>query len=174
MRILKHFKPDRECVLFEGDCLELLKKIPDATVDLTLTSPPYCIGKAYENTTKIADFIQTHKKILPEIVRVTRPGGSICWQVGYHAKNGAITPLDYYVHEIMSQIDDIKLRNRIIWTYGFGYNSQKRFSGRHEVVLWYTKGDDYHFDLDSVRVPQKYPGKTHYKGSKKGQVQHAI
>jgi adenine-specific DNA-methyltransferase len=41
-------------------------------------------------------------------------------------------------------------------------------SGRHETVLWFTKGDNYHFDLDSIRVPQKYPGKKHYKGEKKG------
>jgi adenine-specific DNA-methyltransferase len=61
------------------------------------------------------------------------------------------------------------LRNRIIRTFGHGVHASRRFSGRHETILWYTKGHNYHFDLDAVRVPQKYPGKRHYKGSKKGE-----
>ena len=107
--------------------------------------------------------------ILPEIVRVTKIGGSICWQVGYHVMSGVVIPLDYLVHTRMTGEADVQLRNRIIWTYGHGEHAKRRFSGRHEVILWYTKGDNYYFDLDSVRVRQKYPGKTHYKGLKRGQ-----
>ena len=47
---------------------------------------------------------------------------------------------------------------------------KNRFSGRHETLLWFTKTDEYKFNLDSVRVPQKYPNKKHYKGEKKGQL----
>ena len=64
----------------------------------------------------------------------------------------------------------LSLRNRIIWTFGHGLNSTQRFSGRHETILWFTKGDDYTFDLDSIRIPQKYPGKRSYKGPNKGQL----
>ena len=168
MRIYKHHEDDRRYVLFEGDYARLLNEIPDEAINLTVTSPPYCMGKAYEKTTRVDDFAAMHEAILPEIVRVTAPGGSICWQVGYHVKNGSITPLDFLVHQVMSGIDDMNLRNRIIWRFGFGLNATKRFSGRHEVILWYTKGPHNHFDLDSVRVPQKYPGKTHYRGKKRG------
>ena len=54
----------------------------------------------------------------------------------------------------------LTLRNRIIWTFGHGLNSTNRFSGRHEVILWFTKGEQKIFNLDEVRVPQKYPGKS--------------
>ena len=63
----------------------------------------------------------------------------------------------------------LKLRNRIIWQFGHGLHSSKRFSGRYETILWFTKGDEYTFNLDSVRVPSKYPGKKYFKGPKKGE-----
>lgn len=143
--------------------------MPDGCIDLTITSPPYCIGKEYESSRSIEDFIATHKIILPEIARITRDGGSICWQVGYHVTQQSAYPLDYPVFSILSAIKDIALRNRIVWTFGFGMHQSTRFSGRHEVVLWFTKGPKYFFDLDAVRAPQKYPGKRRYKGPLKGE-----
>lgn len=156
-------------VLFIGDCMELMHQLPDACVDVTVTSPPYCMGKEYETSISVEDFIKIHKAVLPEIVRITRKGGSICWQVGYHAMNQSVYPLDYAVFSIMKEFDGIVLRNRIVWTFGHGQHGKTRFSGRHEMILWFTKGPDYHFDLDAVRVPQKYPGKRHYKGPRKGE-----
>ncbi|HSH38931.1 MAG TPA: site-specific DNA-methyltransferase [Chthoniobacterales bacterium] len=135
---------------------------------MTLTSPPYCIGKSYEDKTKAAEFVTDHETVLPEIVRVTKPGGSICWQVGYHVADGIVTPLDYVVYAILSKFPEIHLRNRIIWTFGHGLHSTDRFSGRHETILWFTKGETRVFNLDKVRVRQKYPGKKHYKGPHKG------
>lgn len=156
--------------LYNGDCINLLRKLPDASVDLTVTSPPYCMGKEYEDGNDIASFIEAHEKIFPEIVRITKPGGSICWQVGFHVLSGAVTPLDYLVHQLLSKFEGIHLRNRVIWTFGHGLHCANRFSGRYEVVMWYTKGDEYHFDLDAVRVRQKYPGKRANKGPNKGQL----
>ena len=156
-------------VLFVGDCRELIRNMPDKCVDVTITSPPYCMGKEYEKSLSVEDFIAAHKIILPEIVRITRDGGSICWQVGYHVSNRSAYPLDYPVFSILSSVKDVTLRNRIIWTFGHGLHGKVRFSGRHETVLWFTKGSDYHFDLEAVRVPQKYPGKRHYKGPRKGE-----
>lgn len=149
--------------------MELISSIPDDSIELTVTSPPYCMGKEYETSYSVDDFIAAHTRILPEIVRVTRPGGSICWQVGYHVENQQCFPLDYFVFDIMRNHPEIKLRNRIVWTYGHGLHHTRRFSGRHETVLWLTKGSGYYFDLDAVRVPQKYPGKRHYKGDRKGE-----
>lgn len=157
-------------VLFSGDCTSLIKEIPDGSLDLTVTSPNYCMGKEYENSTSIEDFVRAHEILLPQIVRVTRDGGSICWQVGYHVKEKRVYPLDYAIFAVFQTLKDVVLRNRIVWTFGHGLHSSKRFSGRHEVVLWFTKGTgDYYFDLDAVRVPQKYPGKRHYKGPNKGE-----
>lgn len=155
--------------IFQGDCNDLLPHIPDTSVALTITSPPYCMGKEYESGNRISNFIDGHEKILPEIARITRPGGSICWQVGYWVKDNEIVPLDYLVYEIMKRLPGIKLRNRAIWTFGSGLHCSKRFSGRHEVILWFTKGDGYWFDLDAIRVAQKYPGKKASKGPKRGQ-----
>lgn len=156
-------------VLHNADCMDVLASMKDESVDLTVTSPPYCLGKPYESTKDVADFSSFHKKILPEIARVTKPGGSICWQVGSHVQNRTVTPLDFLVYEICRDIEGLVLRNRIIWTYGHGLNETQRFTGRHETILWFTKGDNYTFNLDAIRVPQKYPGKKYYKGPNKGQ-----
>lgn len=154
--------------LYSGDCAELLRDMPDNSVSLTLTSPPYCIGKAYEDKRKAEDFVKDHETILPEIVRVTKKGGSICWQVGYHVSSGVVTPLDFIVFQILSKFPEIRLRNRVVWTFGHGLHDPNRFCGRHETLLWFTKGAEYTFNLDAVRVPQKYPGKKGYKGKNKG------
>lgn len=156
-------------VLHLGDCIKLLRKLPSESVDLTVTSPPYCMGKEYERTDRLNHFVEAHWKILPEIIRVTKAGGSVCWQVGYHSRKGILTPLDFVMHDLMKRWPEMILRNRIVWTFGHGMHGNNRFCGRHETILWYTKGGDYKFNLDSVRVPQKYPGKRHYKGPKKGE-----
>ena len=61
------------------------------------------------------------------------------------------------------------MRNRIIWHFEHGLHCSKRFSGRYETIVWFTKSDKYVFNLDPVRVPQKYPGKKYFKGPKAGQ-----
>lgn len=160
-----------DAALLNDDCRKLLAAIPDDSVSLTVTSPPYCMGKAYEPGYTVEDFIVAHAEILPEILRVTRPGGSICWQVGYHVDRNALMPLDYLVFDAMRQLKPAPvLRNRIIWTFGHGHHCPRRFSGRHETLLWFTKGDNYLFNLDAVRVPQKYPGKRANKGPQKGEL----
>ncbi len=176
-KISTAFSIDNDVTLYNGDCLELLKSMPDGVVDLVVTSPPYCMGKSYEDPKDdLETFYRKHSELLPEIYRVLKDGGSMCWQVGYHVKNNIVTPLDFMVHEVIRHHEDktiaenLILRNRVVWTFGHGYNAPHRFSGRHEVIMWYTKGKDYAFDLDSVRVPQKYPGKRHYKGEKKGEL----
>lgn len=176
MRIYRRYDQNKEIILYKGNCLDILKKIPDESIDLIVTSPPYCMKKAYENPTDdINTFKEVHKMIFPEIYRILKKGGSICWQVGYHVNDAQTFPLDYVVYDIFTQNNDkisypLILRNRIIWTFGHGLNSTKRFSGRHETILWFTKGNEYKFNLDDVRVPQKYPGKRFYKGPNKGKI----
>lgn len=167
----------RATVLYRGDCSKLIAKMPDNSVDLTVTSPPYCIGKEYDQSRSVDDFIADQGRILPEVVRITKPGGSICWQVGYHMSSSSSKPtrrrvaypLDFAVFKILHAISGVALRNRLVWTFGHGTHALHRFSGRHETIMWFTKGEDYFFDLDGVREPQKYPGKKNYKGPRKGQ-----
>ena len=175
MRIYKKYKKGNKVTLFNGDCLELLKNMPDESVDLIVTSPPYCIGKAYEDPhDDIETFKQQHINIFNDMYRVLKTGGSVCWQVGYHVSDKCIVPLDYIIYELFTSLSKdicapLILRNRIIWTFGHGLNSTNRFSGRHEVILWFTKGEQTIFNLDDIRVPQKYPGKRSYKGPHKGE-----
>lgn len=176
MILQSSYKKENECTLYHGDCFDLLQAIGEEEVDLVVSSPPYCIGKSYEKPDDdISTFIEMHKKLFPELLRVLKQGGSICWQVGYYSDTQEIIPLDFVVYDIVkNQLPDelqkaLVLKNRIVWTFGHGLNAKKKFSGRHETILWFTKGKECEFDLDSVRVPQKYPGKKYYKGPKKGQ-----
>lgn len=157
-------------VIFHGDCVELLSELPEQSVDLIVSSPPYCMGKDYEETDDVDVFIKSHQAIFPLLIDALKDGGSLCWQVGFHAKEGLVTPLDYLVYDCLRSFPEMKLRNRIIWTFGHGLHCTNRFSGRHETILWFTKGHDYRFDLDAVRVEQKYPGKRYASGPKKGQL----
>lgn len=176
MRIYKKYKESNQVTLYNGDCIELLRRLPDESVDLVITSPPYCIGKAYEDPhNDIKTFRTQHVNIFDELYRVVKPGGSVCWQVGYHISDKCIIPLDCIVYDIFTSLSEDReypfiLRNRIIWTFGHGLNSTKRFSGRHETIMWFTKGEQTMFNLDAVRVPQKYPGKRSYRGPNKGQL----
>jgi adenine-specific DNA-methyltransferase len=154
--------------IFTQDAFRFLADLKPKSVDLVVSSPPYFMGKSYDSSNSVADFLAVHEKLLAALIRVLKPGGSICWQVGHHVRNNIEIPLDALVYSVFAKSGKLKLRNRIIWTFGHGEHCGKRFSGRHETVLWFTKGSRYYFNLDSVRVPQKYPGKRHYKGPKRG------
>ena len=176
MYISNSFSIKNECTFLCGDCFSLLDEIPDSSVDLVITSPPYCIGKSYENKSDDLEvFRQRHLDIFPQIVRILKDGGSMCWQVCYHVHDNCITPLDFFVYDCVVNNPDpavsqaLVLRNRIVWTFGHGLNTRNRFSGRYETIMWFTKGNNYCFNLDAVRIPQKYPGKKYYKGKKKGE-----
>jgi adenine-specific DNA-methyltransferase len=168
-RVYKRFSESHVATLILGDCTKTLQKIPACSVDLIVSSPPYCIGKSYDSSINTDSFVDQHRIIAPILTRLLKPGGSLCWQTGYHTNGKGLTPLDFLAHGEFSQQHELRLQNRIIWVYGHGPHCRKRFSGRHETVLWYSKGEPT-FDLDPVRVPQKYPGKRHYKGDKKGEL----
>jgi adenine-specific DNA-methyltransferase len=152
-----------------GDSLKILKLYDDNKFDLIITSPPYNIGKSYETKTSIETYLETQEIIIKELIRVLSEQGSICWQVGNYVHKGEVYPLDIYYYQIFKK-HGLKLRNRIIWHFGHGLHASNRFSGRYETILWFTKSDDYIFNLDDVRVPSKYPGKRHFKGPNKGKL----
>ena len=156
--------------IWRGDTEAFLKALPlEPIFDLVVTSPPYNIGKEYEKKADLEKYLEWQKRIIDEIIPRLKPNGSLCWQVGNYVDNGEIIPLDIEFAPIF-KAHGLKLRNRIVWQFGHGLHTKKRFSGRYEVVMWYTKGPDYVFNLDAVRVPSKYPGKTHFKGPHTGQI----
>ena len=166
--LFDYISPDTDYTIINGDCLTVLKKIEDGKFDLILTSPPYNVGKSYETKTSIEKYLETQEEIISELVRTLSDKGNLCWQVGNYVDKGEIFPLDIFYYQIFKK-HGLKLRNRIVWHFGHGLHARKRFSGRHEILLWFSKTDDYIFNLDNVRVPSKYPGKRYCKGPKKGQ-----
>lgn len=94
--------------------------------------------------------------------------GGICWQVGNYLAKNQLVPLDVVLYPIFNSFG-LQLRNRIIWHFEHGLHCSKRFSGRYETIIWFTKSEHYKFNLDPVRIPQKYPNKKYFKGSKVGQ-----
>lgn len=151
------------------DALSFCKTLQDGSVRMIITSPPYNLGKSYETKTNIHTYISNMRPLLAELVRVLADDGSLCWQTGNYVENGEIYPLDVYFYPYFKELG-LHLRNRLIWHFGHGLHCTKRFSGRYETVLWFTKTDSYVFNLDAVRIPSKYPGKRYFKGKKKGQI----
>ena len=143
--------------------------LPSGSMKLIVTSPPYNIGKQYERRSKLEIYIQKQTRVIAECVRLLHPEGSICWQVGNHVMKGEVFPLDIILYHLFKD-HGLKLRNRIVWQFEHGLHCSKRLSGRHETILWFTKGDTYTFNLNPIRVPQKYPKKKHYKGPNAGQL----
>ena len=153
LKITSNFDTSSDLVLYEGDSLELLNDIPDAFVKLIITSPPYNLGKPYEKRVNLNKYLNQQKQVIEECVRVLDEKGSICWQVGNYIENGEITPLDIVLYPIFHSLG-LHLRNRIVWYFGHGLHASKRFSGRYEVILWFTKSNNYTFNLEN---PTKIP-----------------
>jgi len=161
------FHPEADVVLYEGDTAHFIDTVPDEAVKLIITSPPYNLGKEYEDRVSIERYLDGQAATIEKLTRVLHPQGSICWQVGNFVDRGEVFPLDVYYYPIFKRLG-LQLRNRIIWHFEHGLHTSKRFSGRYETILWFSKSADYTFNLDPVRVPSKYPGKRHYKGPNKG------
>jgi adenine-specific DNA-methyltransferase len=165
--VVSTWSRDARAVIAPGDSLETLRGLPNEFAQLIITSPPYNLGKAYETATHLDDYLSALAPILKELVRLLASGGSLCWQVGNFVEKGEVFPLDIFYYPVFRQLG-LKLRNRIVWHFAHGLHASARFSGRYEVLLWFSKGEKYKFNLNNVRVPSKYPGKLHYKGPHKG------
>lgn len=157
-----------EVTMRTEDNLDFMQSLDDESMNLIVTSPPYNIGKSYEARRPLEKYVQEQTRVIAECVRLLNPQGSICWQIGNHVQSGEIFPLDIVLYRVFEDYG-LKLRNRIIWHFEHGLHCKKRLSGRYETIMWFTKENDYTFNLDPIRVPSKYPGKKHYKGPKAGQ-----
>jgi adenine-specific DNA-methyltransferase len=155
-----------------GDSQKLLDQFEPESFDLIITSPPYNVGKKYESRKSIEDYLAEQEVIIEKLIRLLSPNGSICWQVGNSLDRNKkeIYPLDIFYYNIFKE-HNLFLKNRIVWHFGHGLHARKKFSGRYETILWFTKSaNNFIFNLDSVRIRQKYPSKKHFKGPNKGKL----
>jgi adenine-specific DNA-methyltransferase len=167
--VQRHRLAAPDAVMECRDNLEFMAALGSATMQLIVTSPPYNIGKAYEAKSSLETYVRQQSRVIAECTRLLHPRGSLCWQVGNHVQDGEIFPLDTVLYPLFKR-HGLKLRNRIVWHFEHGLHCSKRLSGRYETILWFTKTDDYLFNLDPIRVPPKYPGKKYFKGPKAGQL----
>ena len=146
------------------DNLAFMRDMADEKFKLIVTSPPYNLGKEYEGKAPLDTYFAMQERVIQECVRLLHPQGSLCWQVGNYVENGAIVPLDTILYPIF-RAQGLKLRNRIVWHFGHGLHCTKRLSGRYETINWWTKGDDYTWNLDSIRVPGEIPRQAALQGT---------
>lgn len=156
-------------VLACEDNLRFMAGYPDESMQLIVTSPPYNLGKVYEGKTSLEMYLDSQARVIEECVRLLSPGGSLCWQVGNFVDDGEVVPLDAVLYPIFKGLG-LKMRNRIVWHFEHGLHCTKRLSGRYETINWWTKSDDYYFDVDPIRVPAKYPNKRYFKGPNVGKL----
>ena len=145
------------CAIFNLDCLEAMSKIPTPFANLTVTSPPYNIGKEYESVMPLYDYLNWCESWISQIYRLTVNNGAFWLNLGYIAiaDRAKAIPLPYLLWNRIPFF----LIQEVIWNYGAGVAGKKFFSPRNEKFLWYIKnGSDYTFNLDDVRDPDvKYP-----------------
>ena len=158
-----------QAVMVCQDNIEFMRGLPDASIKLIVTSPPYNLGKSYEERSPLDVYIQSQERVIDECMRLLAPDGSLCWQVGNYVSQGEVVPLDTVLYPLFKR-HGLRLRNRIVWHFGHGLHSSKRLSGRYETINWFTKTDQYTFHLDPIRVPSKYPDKRHFKGPNAGRL----
>lgn len=145
------------CAIFNMDLMEGLSQLREERIPLTVTSPPYNIGKEYEETKPLPEYLDWCEKWVAEIYRVTTENGQLWLNLGYLSipdKAKAI-PIPYLLWDRIPFF----LVQEIVWNYGAGVAGRRFFSPRNEKFLWYVKDSKkYQFNLDDVRDPNvKYP-----------------
>jgi len=153
----KPFYEAPNCAIYNVDCLKAMKEIPLAFVDLTVTSPPYNIGKEYEQVMPLEDYLNWCEIWISEVYRLTKCDGSFWLNLGYISipNRSKAIPLSYL---LWSRIPFFLIQE-IVWNYGAGVAGKRFFSPRNEKFLWCVKDPlDYTFNLDEIRDPDvKYP-----------------
>lgn len=144
-------------ILYNEDCIKLMKKLPNEIIDCTITSPPYNIGKEYEQILSTNDYLDWCKQWLNLIYDITTNNGSLLLNLGYFEvkDKGRNVPIPY----LLWDKTPFYLIQEIIWNYGAGVSCRKILSPRNEKILWYVKDENnYTFNLDPIRDPNvKYP-----------------
>ncbi|MBN2286580.1 MAG: site-specific DNA-methyltransferase [Tissierellales bacterium] len=153
----KPYFESEKFLLYNMDCIDGMKYLPNEFIDLTITSPPYNIGKEYERILPLDEYLDWSEEWITEVYRLTNEFGSFWLNLGYiEIKNKAkAIPLPYLLWDRVP----FYLIQEIVWHYGAGVAGRKFYSPRNEKFLWYVKNSStYTFNLDDVRDPNvKYP-----------------
>lgn len=157
---------DNDIELICSDAIKALQKLNDNSIDLIIADPPYNLGKDYGNNSdnqSFDDYIKFTKIWLSEANRVLKPTGTIYSFMGVQFIS--------HLFNIMSKDCGLSFNSWITWYYTQGIGRTKGFSPRHEDILMFTKSDKYTFNLDAVRVPQKYyRARNNMRGANPGDV----
>lgn len=146
------------------DCLEVLKELPDESVQLIIADPPYNIDIAEWDC--YLDYIEWARKWIDESYRVLKKTGNMVIFGGFQFENEGRGDLLELVHYIRKNTD-FKLVNVIIWYYKNGITARRFFANRHEEIVWFAKSKRYVFNLDDVRVKYDEETLTLYKKDKR-------
>jgi site-specific DNA-methyltransferase (adenine-specific) len=148
-----------------ADCLDLLSRLPDASVQLIVCDPPYNIQLAHWDVH--ADYLAWASKWLAEAERVLAPTGSLALFGGlqYQSEAGSGDLLTLIQH--LRKHSSMLLANLIVWNYPNGMSAQRFFANRHEEIAWFGKTSKYFFDLDAVREPYDEETKAAYRKDKR-------
>lgn len=119
MLVPSNILEEGDIVAVHADANDIVAQLPDQSITLIVTSPPYNLGKEYERTVSIETYLDQQARLIPQLVRVLHPHGSICWQVGHYVERGEVYPLDILYYPLFKRFG-LKLRNRIIWRFGHG------------------------------------------------------
>lgn len=149
-----------------GDAVELFTDVRSETVDLIIADPPYNLGKDYGNnqdSKSFEDYVSFSRQWLSEAKRVLKPRGTIYVFMGVRFIS--------YLYGLLDRDLDLHFNSWIVWHYTQGIGKTKGFSPRHDDVLVFTKSDDFTFNLDAIRVPQKfYRARNNMRGANPGDV----
>ena len=140
-------------VLENKDCLEFIKTIEDESVDLVLTDPPYYIGydggKGWDSKWDTEqDYLDWCKEWTSECVRVLKPNR--CLYVWGTTKTDTFLK---YKLDVLNSFDKLTYQNWIVWSYDWGGRTKKTFARKHEDLLMYSKGEEFLFNADDIRIP---------------------
>ncbi len=143
--------------IYNGDCLKFLPMLPEGSLPLTVTSPPYNIGKPYEFVRDVGTYIDWCAEWIALIHRATMSNGAFWLNLGYLPLPGRAKalPIPYLLWDRVPFF----LIQEVVWNYGAGVAARQSFSPRNEKFLWYVKDPKkYTFNLNDVRDPNvKYP-----------------
>jgi len=140
--------------IYQGDSLTLLKTLPDNSIDLVITSPPYADLKTYIdfdgiNPDKYVDWFIPYCQ---EIERVIKPTGSFILNINDKVENGFRHP---YVFDLISRLHKetgLKMFERLFWNKMKGLPNRSRFGDRVEYMFWFAKSKDFYFNIDDMRT----------------------
>lgn len=143
---------DKELIAICGDAIEELKKIPDKSINLIVTDPPYNLNKDYGNNQdklEFEEYLEFSRAWLKEAKRVLTDDGTLYVFMGMRYIS--------YIYTILEQELGMTFNSWITWFYTQGIGKTKGFSPRHDDILMFTKhSKKFVFNLDLIRVPQKY------------------